>query len=213
MSVPPWDEEVLTGFGAYAATMGIVDGDACGFLMEYDEDDEVAPGLVRTKMLELAPEDYQAVAMYGQPRPYSVALADDGEIYQYVPGVDGLGFFKKLFKKVKKGVKKVARKVKKVAKKVISKLPGGKYLIKLHKKLHKIAMKLVYLGLVFGIVLRVMQRTEMNLTVCVRGGNLMSRELAEMVGLKSTVMRVFQILGYAKVIQVAQSLLTGNSSV
>lgn len=147
-----WADEGLLGFGAYQY-YGLIDGSR-SMLMEYDEDDEIetATGpLVRTKMLEMSPTDIDYVRQYGCPRPQSVALADDGEVYQWVPGtVDGglgRGFFRKIFRRVKKrvrkGVRRMARRLKRRAKALIKKLPGGKYLLKLHKKLHKVAMKLV----------------------------------------------------------------------
>lgn len=131
------DAGPIRGFGAYANTMGLI-ADASGFLAEYDDTDEIAPGVVRTKMLEFAPQDWAEIARTGQPRIGAVALADDGDVYQYMGS-----FFKKLFSKIKTGIKKVAKKIGSVAKKIISKLPGGKYLIKLYDRVHKIAMKIV----------------------------------------------------------------------
>ena len=127
----------VVGYGAYSGVLGIIN-DASHILAEYDETDEVAPGLVRTKMLELAPADWQAVRQTGAPRMGAVALADDGDVYQYTAGTMG-GFFKKIFSKVKSGF----RKIKKGVKGLIAKLPGGKYLIKLYDRVHSIAMKIV----------------------------------------------------------------------
>lgn len=133
----------LKGFGAYAATMGIIDGDACGLMAEYDASDFIQTPhgpLVERKMLEMSPEDVRHVAMYGRPRPRAVALADDGDVYQWQPAGDlGAGFFKKIFKGVKKAAKWIGGK----AKKLVKKLPGGKYIVKLHEKIHKVAKGLV----------------------------------------------------------------------
>lgn len=147
-----WNEYGLAKFGAYAGQMGLIDGDQLGFLMEYDEEDEIEGyGLVRTKMLEICPREMARIRRTGRPRPRMVALADDGDVYQW----DDLGgFFKKLFKKAKKGVKKIGKGIAKgakalhkgvvnISKKLISKLPGGKYLVKMYNKIHKVAMKLV----------------------------------------------------------------------
>ena len=162
-----WADYGLADFGAYIdRPLPIIDYDQVGLVMEVDDEDEVAyygnVGLVRTKMLEMDPMEVDYIVRNGKPRLGAVALADDGEIYQWTE-VDGLGgFFKKLFKKAKKAVKKVTGAVKKVtrkvvkgvskvAKKLIKKLPGGKYLLKIYDKVKKIGMKLVkplakYLG-------------------------------------------------------------------
>jgi hypothetical protein len=141
-----WAVSGLREFGAYSSVLGILDDP--GLLLEVDEGDTDAVfqgvDLVRTRMLELAPEDFRHLALYGRPRIGSVALGDDGQVYQYVEPVGlGWGFFKKLFKRVKKAVKGVVHKIAGAAKKLIKKLPGGKYLLKLYGKVHKIAMKLV----------------------------------------------------------------------
>ena len=141
-----WSKYGLLGFGAYASSMGIIDGDQVGYLMEYDDDDNEGQGLVRTRMLEMAPEDIAIVRTYGKPRLGCVALGDDGAVYQWQESPELGGFFKKIFKKVRKkirkGVKKVYKKVRSKARSLIKKLPGGKYLLKLHDKIHKVAMKL-----------------------------------------------------------------------
>ncbi|NIR14795.1 MAG: hypothetical protein GWN86_12955, partial [Desulfobacterales bacterium] len=83
------------------------------------------------------PKELAYVYQTGAPRLGAVALADDGDIYQWTESPGYGGFFKKLFKKAKKAVKKVVKKVKKgvrkvvkgvgkAAKKLIKKLPGGK---------------------------------------------------------------------------------------
>jgi len=141
-----WAVSGLREFGAYSPVLGLLDDP--GLLLEVDDSDTDAVfqgvDLVRTRMLELAPEDFRHIALYGRPRIGSVALGDDGQVYQYTepPGL-GWGFFKKLFKRVKKAVKGVVHKIAGAAKKLIKKLPGGKYLLKLYGKVHKIAMKLV----------------------------------------------------------------------
>jgi len=147
-----WAKVGLVGFGAYASQMGILNGDRFGFLMEFDEDDDEGGGVVRTKMLEMTPEDINIVRTFGKPRVGCLALGDDGDVYQWeepeyvAPGQVG-GFFRKIFRKVKKKVKKVIKKVykkvKKTARSLVKALPGGKYLLKLHDKIHKIAMKIV----------------------------------------------------------------------
>lgn len=142
-----WAVEGLVGFGAYSPHFGVISGDQTGLLMEFDADDEIVHpdymGLVRTKMLEMDPFDYELVSQRGYPRIGSVALGDDGDVYQYVQDPStGLGFFKKLFRKVKKAVKKGVKWVGAKAKRLISRLPGGKYLVKLHNRIHKIAMKI-----------------------------------------------------------------------
>lgn len=141
-------------FGAYSDEMGVIQGHQIpGVLMEYDDDDVMqVQGLgevVRTKMLEMDPSEYQYVAKTGSPRAGATAISDDGDVYQYHPQFQGElgGFFKKLFKKigkkVRKAVKWVAKKVKKGVRWLVKKLPGGKWLLKMFDKLKKIAMKLV----------------------------------------------------------------------
>lgn len=148
-----WSTVGLAGWGYMAGpggTMmsavdryGIIDGvGLSGIGVEVDSEDEWedGSGLVRTPMLELAPEDFQYMRDNGRPYHGMMALGDTGEIYTY----DGLGgFFKKLFKKIKRGVKKVARKVKRGIKKVLSKTKFGRWLIKVGGKIKKIAMKIV----------------------------------------------------------------------
>ena len=148
-----WNQYGLLGFGAFAGTMGVID--APQLLMEYDDSDTVlgADGApyVRTKMLEMSPTDWKWIAAIGKPRLNSVALADDGSIYQWQEPVGlGWGFFKKIMdvgKKlvggVVKGAMKIGGKILKGAKALIAKLPGGKYLVKLFDKIHAISMKLV----------------------------------------------------------------------
>lgn len=137
-----WSKFAVKEFGAYSPMLGLI-GDASSVMMAVEPDDYVSGDLVVTKMMELSPDDYRHAAIYGAPRIGCVALADDGEVYQY-QHVEGLGgFFKRLFKKIKKGVKKVASKIRSVARKLIKKLPGGKYLLKIAGKIRAIAKKLV----------------------------------------------------------------------
>ena len=146
-----WNEYGLLEFGAYAGQMGIIDGDDTGLLMDFDGDDIVDDlhpdyrglGLVRNKMLEVAPVDYELIRRYGAPRLGSVALGDDGDVYQYVKDPELGGFFKKIFSKVGGAIKKGVRWVGSKAKQLISKLPGGKYLVKLYDKVYKTSMRLV----------------------------------------------------------------------
>lgn len=120
---------------------GIIDGSMLqGLSAEVDENDEWAPGYVRTPMLELAIDDYRYLQQNGGPYDGMLGLGDTGEIYAY----DGsLGFFKKLFRRVKRGVKKVARRVKKGIKKVLKKSRFGRFLLKVGGKIKRIAMKIV----------------------------------------------------------------------
>lgn len=129
----------VSGFGAYAGSLGLI-GHGMGLLMGVDADDEIAPGLVRTKALEMSPTDWRVLMATGAPRMGAVALADDGDVYQYSKDPTlGFSFFKRIFKGIKRGF----RKLKGLAMKLISKLPGGKYLVKLYKKIHAITMKIV----------------------------------------------------------------------
>ncbi len=141
----------LLEFGAYTDTMPIINGDSIGLAFETDDDDIVGYAddgseLVRTKMFEMDPDDINHVRRYGQPRVGSVALGDDGAVYQWIDGDLG-GFFKRLFKKAKKKIRGAVRKVKNRIssriKKLIKKLPGGKYLLKIYGKVKRIAMKVV----------------------------------------------------------------------
>lgn len=148
-----WARMGLLGFGAEMdRPYAMIDGDQLGLAMEYDEDDFVgyAGGspLVRTKMLEMCPREIEHIRSTGRPRLNAVAMADDGDIYQWNQ-VEGLGgFFKKLRKKARKiasrvvkGVKKVHRGITAATKKMIKRLPGGKYLVKIYDRVKKVAMK------------------------------------------------------------------------
>lgn len=144
--LPDFARHGIVGYGAYAGIMGTMGGDEVPRIMaEYDRSDEIGnTGFVRTKHFELAPDDYAYIQQYGIPRMGALALADDGEFYQWQSNPEGVGgFFKKLFKKAKKAVGKVAKRVKRRVKKFVSRLPGGKMLWKLGSKLHRTAMKIV----------------------------------------------------------------------
>lgn len=129
----------ISGFGAFAESMGMLDLGDCslGLAAEADIDQY---GRAHTPILEIRPSDYAHVKKFGRPKHGCLALGDDLEVYEYD---QNLGFFKKLFKKIKKGVKKVTGKLKKVAKKLLKKIPGGKILMKLGKKIWKISKKIV----------------------------------------------------------------------
>jgi hypothetical protein len=144
--LPDFSRHGIVGYGAYSGIMGTIGGDEVPSIMaEYDSSDELGnTGFVRTKHFELAPDDYAYIRQYGIPRMGALALADDGEFYQWEANPEGIGgFFKKLFKKAKKAVKKIAKGARKLTKKFVSKLPGGKLLWKLGSKLHRTAMKIV----------------------------------------------------------------------
>ena len=128
----------LLGFGAYHETYGVLTGDQTPYVMaEYDESDLVAGPYVRTKAMEIDPAEMGYVRQYGVPRIGALALADDGDVYQWTQDpVSGLGFFKKLFKKARKFVRKKV-------KKLVHKIPFGKKIWKLGSKIHRTAMKLV----------------------------------------------------------------------
>jgi hypothetical protein len=135
-----WRLYGLPTWGAYADTMGIMDGDGLGFGAEVELGLYGNQVLARTPMIELEPKDYRWVQVMKKPYDGMLGLGDDGTIYEY----DGFsGFFKKLFKKAKKAVKKVARRVRKGVRKVLKKIPGGKYLIKLGQKVYRTASKFV----------------------------------------------------------------------
>lgn len=142
-----WATYGMIDYGAYAEQLGIMDGVGLGLNAEVDFE----PGpdghmYARTPMLEIAPDDLEYMQHNRYPYEGMLALGDTGQVYQWE--LDGdLGFFKKLFKKakrrLKRRVKKMARGLKRRAIRLIKRLPGGKYLIKLHRKLWKISMKLV----------------------------------------------------------------------
>lgn len=130
-----YNDEIVSGFGAYVDQYGFMDNP--GFLAEVEP--ITADGLAETPILELSLSDYQYVQQYGEPYEGMTAIGDDGSVYQYQIGPDGIGFFKKLFK----AGKKLFKKIKKGARRLVKALPGGKYLIKLHDKIMKFSKKLI----------------------------------------------------------------------
>jgi len=135
-----WRMYGLSTWGAYADTMGIMDGDLLGFGAEVDLNLYGNRVLARTPMIELTPKDYRYVSVMKRPYDGMMGLGDDGTVYEF----DGnLGFFKKLFRRAKKAVKKVAKRVRRGVRRVLKKIPGGKYLIKLGQKVYKTASKFV----------------------------------------------------------------------
>jgi len=151
--LPDFSRSGIIGFGCYSGLMGVINGDQTPYIMaEYDDTDEIGDtGLVRTKHFEMDPADIAYIQQYGVPQMGALALADDGEIYEYVNNPDGFGgFFKKLFRKAKKAVRKVARRVKKGVrklgkriKKFVRRTAFGRFLWKVGSKIFKTAMKLV----------------------------------------------------------------------
>lgn len=143
----------ILGFGCYSGVMGMTPGDQMPYIMaEYDDTDTIGDtGYVRTKHFEMSPDDYATMVREGAPRMGTLALADDGEVYQYVSSGDGLGgFFKKLFKKIKKGFKKITGGIRKglkfigkKIKKFVRKTAFGRFLWKVGSKIFKTAMKIV----------------------------------------------------------------------
>jgi hypothetical protein len=135
----------IIGFGAYSPVMGCMTGAQLPRVMaEYDDTDEFGnTGLVLTKHFEMTPADYADVQRYGQPKTGALALASDGEIYEWQSNPEGLGgFFKKLIRKAKKGIRHIAKRVKKRIKKFVKRLPLGKQLWKIGSRIHDTAMKL-----------------------------------------------------------------------
>lgn len=162
-TVPDFQTYGIAGFGMYNEEMGYTTGDQVPHIMaEVDQSDLVGnTGLVRTKNFEIDPDEYAYMIKNGTPRPGAMALADDGDIYAWTPGYNGLGgLFKKLARRIKKRVKKavkgaakmvkgrikrriqrvkrVARGVKKFAKKI-----GKTKVFRLGKRILKTAMKYV----------------------------------------------------------------------
>ena len=143
--LPDFAKHGILGFGAYSGIMGTLTGEQVPTVMaEYDGTDEIGnTGYVRTKHFEMAPDDYTFAKINGVPPMGALALADDGEVYQWAANPEGIGgFFKKLFKKAKKKVRKLAKKAKKFVKKIVTKLPLGKTMWKIGSKIHKTAMKI-----------------------------------------------------------------------
>jgi len=155
----PWESVGLQNWGYLAGRLGIINGDEIEQIpVEVIPD---AMGIARSPMLELSPEDYNHMKVWGEPYEGMLALGDDGTPYQYTlydgpeeDPYDGMlgrrrrrrrrrGFFKRLFRRVAKKVRKVAKRIKKGIRKVVSKLPGGKFILKIADKIHKVAMKFV----------------------------------------------------------------------
>lgn len=135
-----WSTVGPDGFGCMVGSLGMIDGSAlAGIGVEVDPDEN---GLVRTPMLEVAPDDYLYMSFVGTPYPGMYAMGDDGEYYEY-DGTLGRGFFRKLFRKARKAVRKVGRRIKRGIKKVLKKSKFGRFLLKVGGKIKKIAMKIV----------------------------------------------------------------------
>jgi hypothetical protein len=135
----PFDVYGLAGFGSYADTMGYV-GDGRGYLIEVDEDNAVGGGYVRTPLLEMAPGPYELLNRHNIVLDGTMALGDDGSVYEY----DGLnGFFKKVWGKIKGGVKKVGRKIIGGVQKVLGKTKFGRAIIRLKNRILTVGLKIV----------------------------------------------------------------------
>jgi hypothetical protein len=145
--------EGILGFGCYSGIMGQITGDQTPYIMaEYDESDMLGDtGLVRTKHFELAPDDYAVLQRQGVPNVGTLALSDDGEVYQWQSNPDGIGgFFKRLARRIKKGIRRVRKGIRKglrwvgrKVKKFIRKTKFGRMLWKVGSKIWKTAMKVV----------------------------------------------------------------------
>jgi hypothetical protein len=149
---PDFQIHGVIGFGMYNEEMGYTTGAAVPHIMaEVDESDMIGnTGLVRTKHFELDPADYAHIIATGAPKMGSLAMADDGEIYEWQSNPDGMGgLFKKLARRIKKRVKKIGRKISKKAKgiarrvKKFAKKVGGTKLFRLGKRLIKTGLKYV----------------------------------------------------------------------
>lgn len=145
-----WETVGLGGLGyidtpngrqSAVAAYGIIPGEQLnGLCMEVGESEEMAPGLYRTPMIELALDDYAHVMRTGQPYDGMLGISDVGELYAY----DGLGgFFKRLFRKVRSKVKKVAGRIRSKIRKVLKKSKFGRVLLKVGGAIKKVAMKVV----------------------------------------------------------------------
>lgn len=150
--LPDFQIHGIVGFGLYNDNMGYVTGAAVPNLMvEVDESDMMGnTGLVRTKHFELDPAEYAHVIATGAPKTGALAMADDGEIYEWQDNPDGMGgIFKRLARRVKKRFKKIgsgiasrakgiARRVKTFAKRI-----GDTKVFRLGKRLIKSGIKYV----------------------------------------------------------------------
>jgi hypothetical protein len=137
--IEPRDWRAYSGPQFSPAIGPIIDGIGLGGLAA-EVDAQIVDGvtIARTPMLSISPQDARYVRVMGEPRDGTIAIGDDGSIYEY-DGTIGAGFFKRLFRRIKKGFKKIGKGIKAL----VRKLPGGRYLVKLGEKLHSIAMKLV----------------------------------------------------------------------
>jgi hypothetical protein len=136
----PWDVYGLSGFGSYFDSLGYMPHGA-GYMIEVDEDNRVAgTDYYRTPMLELAPGPYELVSKFGVVLDGTLALGDDGSVYEY----DGFGgFFKKLISKAKGVVKHIGKKVIRGAEGLLKKTKFGRAIIKLKNRILSTALKLV----------------------------------------------------------------------
>ncbi len=144
--LPDFSVHGIVGFGCYAGGLGITQGDKVPhIMMEADDTDELGnTGLVRTKHFEMAPDDYMHLQQHGSPAVGTLALADDGEVYEWQGNYEGLGgFFKKLFKKARKKIRGAAKRIKKCVKKFIMRTKYGRKLWKAGSKVFASAMKIV----------------------------------------------------------------------
>jgi len=136
----PWDVYGLAGFGSYIDSMGYIEGGR-GYMIEVDESNRYGNSdYYRTPMLEMAPGPYELANRFGVVLDGTLALGDDGSVYQY----EGLGgFFKKIFSKAKSVVKHVGKKIIKGGEKLLKKTKFGRGIIRLKNKVIGVAMKLV----------------------------------------------------------------------
>lgn len=143
----PFDVYGLAGFGCYVDQLGYC-GDGRGYMVEVDEDNQVGDSeAVRTPILELQPGAFALVKKHGIVLDGTMALGDDGAIYEY----NGLeGFFskigkgiKKIGKGIKKGVKKVGSAIRSGTRKVFKATKFGRAIIKLKNRIVSVAMKIV----------------------------------------------------------------------
>jgi hypothetical protein len=149
-TLPDFEMYGIAGFGCYNGEMGYTTGDQMPHIMaEVDNTDLIGnTGLVRTKHFEMDPDDYAYMIKTGVPRLGAMALADDGDIYTWQPGYDGLGgLFKRLARRVKKAVKRVGKRIKKGVRRVgggiksFAKRIGKTRVFRLGKRILKTAMK------------------------------------------------------------------------
>lgn len=137
-----WSKHVISGFGAYVPELGVYEGTSLPPVEVTDEDIQTSGfgGGFRTPVLEVDPQAFRALQKNGELPHGSLALGDDGTIYQY-DGMDG--FFKKLFKKVKKGIKKIRGKIRKGIRKLLKRTKFGRIILKVRDKVVGTMMKIV----------------------------------------------------------------------